>query len=85
MGQLISQHVNREESKIAINQIFPPNYYGYAGKQVLDQVKDNQEYNEEIEGLLTKYAGNYKHFNSKDSLQGNAGYGHSVNLKSEMA
>lgn len=39
MGQLMSQHVNKEESKKAISSIFPPQFYGY-GKQVLDQVDE---------------------------------------------
>ena len=28
MGQLIQQHVNREQSRDAINTIFPPHSYG---------------------------------------------------------
>jgi hypothetical protein len=62
----MSQHVNREESKKAINYIFPP--VSYLGNKVLDQamqVDDN--YNKEIEGLLKKYTNNtqYKNFNNK--------------------
>ena len=33
MGQLISQHVNKEQSRDAIQLIFPPQAYGYAGKE----------------------------------------------------
>ena len=33
MGQLISQHVNKEQSRDAIQSIFPPQAYGYAGKE----------------------------------------------------
>lgn len=33
MGQLISQHVNKDQSREAINTIFPPHAYGYAGKE----------------------------------------------------
>ena len=29
MGQLISQHVNKEDSKNAMNAIFPPQYFGF--------------------------------------------------------
>jgi hypothetical protein len=28
----MQQHVNKEESKKAINSIFPPTYFGYGGK-----------------------------------------------------
>lgn len=58
IGQLMSQHVNKEESKNAINHIFPPvSYLGYGGK-VLEQVKQDDNYNKEIEGLLKKYTAN---------------------------
>lgn len=71
MGQLISQHVNREESKNAINYIFPPVSYLGFGSKVLDQAKVDENYNKEIENLLKKYTQNtqYKNFNNKDVLE----------------
>lgn len=84
----MSQHVNREESKNAINSIFPPSYFGY-GQKVLDQIKGDDEanYNNEIEGLLRKYSaqGNYKNYGSKEALEERVGYGMAKNLKTEMA
>jgi hypothetical protein len=54
MGQLMSQHVNREESKKAINYIFPP--VSYLGDKVLDSAMQvDENYSREIEGLLKKF------------------------------
>jgi hypothetical protein len=58
MGKLISQHVNKEESKAAINYIFPPQQYLGTGAKVLDVVKQDDNYNKEIENLLKKYTAN---------------------------
>ena len=73
MGQLMSQHVNREEARLVINNIFPPtSYLGYGNRGGVDQqvLKTDEAYNREIETLLKKYTANtaYKNFNSKDAL-----------------
>ncbi len=84
MGQLISQHVNREEGRNAINNIFPPtSYLGY-GNKVLDQMKTDDNYNKEIEGLLKKYTANttYKNFNTREALDKRT---NPNDLKGEMA
>lgn len=47
--------MNREESKNAINSIFPPTSYLGIGNKVLDQAKTDENYNNEIEVLLKKY------------------------------
>ena len=64
MGQLMSQHVNKEEIRQAINMIFPPAFYGLGQKQ--QEVKGDDNYNREIEELLRKYSekGVYKDFNN---------------------
>ena len=41
----MSQHVNKEESKQAINMIFPPSFYGMGPGS---DIKGDAEYNKEI-------------------------------------
>ena len=44
MGQIMSQHVNLEESNNAINEIFPQDLYlGTNGMEILNEV--NQDFN----------------------------------------
>lgn len=88
MAQLMSQHVNREEAKMVINNIFPPTSYMGFGNKVLDQqLKTDDAYNREIESLLKKYTANsaYKNFNTKDALERRTTAQNAGDLKGEMA
>lgn len=51
MGQLLMQHVNIEESRSAINEIFPPAQFFGSEQQILHDVQ-NQGYNREMEDLV---------------------------------
>jgi hypothetical protein len=44
----MAQHVDLEESNNAMLEIFPPEYYG---------LQYDQEFTNEVEGLLDKFAG----------------------------
>ena len=48
LGSVLSQHVDLEESNNAMNEIFPPEYYG---------LNYDTEFNNEVDGLLDKFAG----------------------------
>lgn len=76
MGQLMSLHVNKEESKNVINSIFPPQYYGYGKQGGGEQTKEDQEFNKEIDSLLRKYsaAGNYRNYGNEEALMNKVGY-----------
>ena len=46
----MSQHVNKEESRNAINYIFPPvQYLGYGGAGKIESAKYDDNYNREID------------------------------------
>eukprot|EP00347_Sterkiella_histriomuscorum_P022347 403330799 len=78
IGQLMSQHVNKEESRNAINYIFPPvQYLGYGGAGKIESAKYDDNYNREIDQLLKKYTQNtqYKGFNNQDALDKRVGSG----------
>ena len=45
MGQVINQHVDLEESSNAMNEIFPPEYYGLG-------LNYDTAFNNEVDGLL---------------------------------
>ena len=51
IGALFSSHVNKEESKKAINSIFPPALYGYSH----GPDENPAAYDKEIQKLLRKY------------------------------
>lgn len=58
MGQILSQHVNLEESSMAINQIFPPDQYFGNEQQILKeaQATQNKHFINEMEDLVNKFS-----------------------------
>jgi hypothetical protein len=57
----MNQHVDLEESSNAMLEVFPPEQYlGANGYELLNEVNsaENKAFNQEIEGLLNKFAGN---------------------------
>ena len=75
MGKLMAQHVDPQESRSAINAIFPPQQYLGTGAKVLDQARQDEAYNKEIEELLKKFTGgtHYRGFNNKEALEKRVG------------
>ena len=56
----MQQHVDFEESCNAMNEIFPPEQFlGTNGLEILHEVNsiENNAFNNEIEGLLNRFAG----------------------------
>ena len=49
-------------------------------------MKEDTQYNQEIENLLRKYTatGNYQNFNNQEALQKRTGYNEAKHLKNEM-
>lgn len=51
----MSQHVNIEESQMAMAQIFAPNQYFAGAEQILHDVNSNMDFNVEVADLVNKF------------------------------
>lgn len=84
----MQQHVNREASRQAINNLFPAAFFGYGKANNENGAKSEDEaYNQEIENLLRKYTatGNYRNYNNPSTLESRVGYNNAKDLRNEMA